>query len=66
MNRKRLAGCLLWQSNGGRDGRRYFLPRLRMVSGEAHSERVLTDAEEAIYLANATPLLHDLAAILIF
>ncbi len=41
------------------------LPRVRMVSGEAHRERVLTDAEEAIYLANATPLLHDVATILI-
>jgi integrase len=41
------------------------LPRVRMVSGEAHRERVLTDAEEAIYLANATPLLYDVATILI-
>jgi integrase len=41
------------------------LPRVRMVPGEAHRERVLTDAEEAIYLANATPLLHDVATILI-
>jgi integrase len=31
----------------------------------AHRERVLTDAEEAIYLANSTPLLHDVATILI-
>ena len=41
------------------------LHRVRMVSGEAHRERVLTDAEEAIYLANATPLLYDVATILI-
>jgi integrase len=36
-----------------------------MVPGEAHRERVLTNAEEAIYLANASPLLHDVATILV-
>ncbi len=41
------------------------LPRVRRLSGEAHRERVLTDSEEAIYLANATPLLYDVATILI-
>lgn len=41
------------------------LPRVRMVSGEAHRDRVLTDAEEAVYLANAMPLIHDVATILI-
>ena len=41
------------------------LPRVRMVSGEAHRERVLTDSEEAAYLANATPLLYDVATVLI-
>ena len=31
------------------------LPRVKMLSGEAHRERVLTAQEEALYLANATP-----------
>jgi integrase len=41
------------------------LPKVRMISGEAHRERVLTPAEEATYLANAHPLLHDVATILV-
>ena len=41
------------------------LPKVRMLSGEAHRERVLTSAEESIYLANASPLLHDVATILV-
>ena len=41
------------------------LPKVRMLSGEAHRERVLTAAEEAVYLANATPLLYDVATVLI-
>jgi integrase len=41
------------------------LPKVRMISGEAHRERVLTPTEEATYLANANPLLHDVATILI-
>jgi ribosomal protein S1 len=32
-----------------------------MISGEAHRERVLSPAEEAVYLANASPLVHDVA-----
>lgn len=41
------------------------LPKVRMLSGEKHRERVLTPAEEAVYLAHATPLLHDVAVILL-
>lgn len=41
------------------------LPKVRMLSGEAHRDRVLTPAEEAVYLANASPLLHDVATILV-
>ncbi len=41
------------------------LPKVRMLSGENHRERVLTPAEEAVYLAHATPLLHDVATILL-
>lgn len=41
------------------------LPKVRMLSGENHRERVLTPAEETLYLKYATPLLHDVAAILL-
>jgi len=41
------------------------LPKVRMLSGENHRERVLTLAEEATYLANASPLLRDVATILV-
>ena len=41
------------------------LPKVRMLSGENHRERVLTPAEEALYLKYATPLLHDVAIILL-
>ena len=41
------------------------LPRVRMLPGEAHRERVLTPAEEAIYLGNASPLLRDVATVLV-
>jgi len=41
------------------------LPRVRMLSGEAHRERVLTPEEETLYLANATPLLRDVAMLLL-
>jgi len=41
------------------------LPKVRMISGEAHRERVLTPGEESLYLANASPLLHDVATILV-
>jgi integrase len=40
------------------------LPKVRMIPGENHRERVLTPAEEALYLMYATPLLHDVAIIL--
>jgi integrase len=41
------------------------LPRVRMLPGEQHRERVLTDEEESVYLANATPLLRTVATILL-
>jgi integrase len=41
------------------------LPKVRMLSGENHRERVLTPAEEALYLKHASPLLHDVAIILL-
>ena len=41
------------------------LPRVRMLSGERHRERVLTSEEESKYLGAAEPLLHDVATILL-
>jgi len=41
------------------------LPRVRMLSGERHRERVLTGEEERKYLDAAEPLLRDVATILI-
>jgi integrase len=41
------------------------LPRVRMLPGERHRERVLTAAEEKTYLGNAAPLLHDVAVVLL-
>ena len=41
------------------------LPRVRMLPGEHHRERVLSDKEETIYLSNATPLLRTVATILL-
>src|SRR4030095_12321507 len=41
------------------------LPRVRMLSGERHRERVLTPAEESRYRDEAPPLLRDVATILI-
>lgn len=41
------------------------LPKVRMIPGENHRERVLTPAEEALYLKHATPLLRDVAIILL-
>jgi integrase len=41
------------------------LPRVRMLSGERHRERVLTADEEKRYLEEAQPLLRDVATILL-
>ena len=41
------------------------LPRVRMLPGERHRERVLSDQEETRYLAEADPLLRDVATILL-
>ena len=41
------------------------LPRVRMIAGEAHRERVLTPHEEAAYLKAAPLLLRDIATILL-
>src|SRR5262249_10187003 len=41
------------------------LPRVRMLPGEKHRERVLTFEEEKSYLDEAGPLLKDVAAILL-
>lgn len=41
------------------------LPRVRMLPGERHRERVLANEEEALYLNNATPLLRTVATILL-
>jgi integrase len=40
-------------------------PKVRMLSGESHRERVITPAEEALYLASANPLLSDISAVLV-
>jgi len=34
------------------------------LSGEHHRERVISEAEEARYLAAASPLLHDVSVVL--
>jgi integrase len=41
------------------------LPRVRMIPGERHRERILTPDEEMRYLDDAKPLLRDLATILV-
>ena len=41
------------------------LPRVRMLTGERHRERVLMNQEEKRYLEAAAPLLHDVAVILL-
>ena len=41
------------------------LPRVRMLPGERHRERVLTGEEEKRYLEDAGPLLRDVAMILL-
>ena len=41
------------------------LPKVRMIPGENHRERVLTPAEETLYLRYASPLLRDVAVILL-
>jgi len=41
------------------------LPRVRMIAGERHRERVITAREEASYLAAAPALLRDVATILV-
>ncbi len=41
------------------------LPRIHMLSGERHRERVLTANEEKLYLEGAEPLLRDVATLLL-
>ena len=41
------------------------LPRVRMLSGERHRERVLSPEEERLYLQEAQPLLRDVVTILL-
>lgn len=41
------------------------VPKVRMLSGEAHRERVITAEEEARYLAAANPLLSEVATVLV-
>jgi integrase len=40
-------------------------PKVRMLSGESHRERVILPEEEARYLASATSLLSEIAAVLV-
>ncbi len=40
-------------------------PKVRMLPGESHRERVITPEEEARYLASASPLLVDTATVLV-
>ena len=40
-------------------------PKIKMLPGEAHRERVITAQEEARYLASASPLLSDIATVLV-
>jgi integrase len=39
-------------------------PRVRFLAGEHRRERVITSKEEALYLAAALPLLHDVSVVL--
>jgi integrase len=39
-------------------------PKVRFLSGEHRRERVITSKEEALYLAVASPLLHDVSLVL--
>jgi integrase len=40
-------------------------PKVKMLSGESHRERVITPEEEARYLASANPLLSETATVLV-
>ena len=40
-------------------------PKVRMLPGESHRERVITPEEEARYLASANPLLAEVATVLV-
>jgi integrase len=40
-------------------------PKIRMLSGESHRERVITPEEEARYLASANSLLSEIATVLV-
>jgi integrase len=40
-------------------------PKVRMLPGESHRERVITPEEEARYLASANPLLTEVATVLV-
>src|SRR5215475_14220969 len=39
-------------------------PKVRMLAGERHRERVITASEEAKYLAAGNDLLHDVSVVL--
>jgi integrase len=41
------------------------VPKVKMLSGESHRERVITAAEEARYLASANPLLSEITTVLV-
>jgi integrase len=41
------------------------VPKVRLLPGESHRERVITSEEEARYLASANPLLSEIATVLI-
>jgi integrase len=40
------------------------LPKVKFLAGEHRRERVITPREEALYLAAASPLLHDVSVVL--
>ena len=39
-------------------------PKVKVLAGENRRERVITSKEEALYLAAAGPLLHDVSVVL--
>jgi integrase len=45
-------------------GKIQTVPRIKMLPGERHRERVITPKEEGRYLAVASPLLHDVSLVL--
>jgi hypothetical protein len=62
-NKPRSGGCSIFCRISGPD-LSIALPRVKLQGGENRQERGVSPEEEALYLAAAAPLLHDVALIL--